>query len=177
MRRRGRKKRFTDRHAYANDMVRVLEVSDRYYIIIIIIIMVSLCVRRSDIHPSSSTWGRPRPKWLQSRLVPCKCHTRVVDRTHHTNVHLIRAYFSRSTGSAYLGHVSYVRDRCCSGAARRTALLPCGGRRGRHVDEDVPHTDHRKPHGRPNTQLHVRVVRRHRKQAIRRDKEHLSDKG
>jgi len=43
-------------------------------------------VRRSGTHPSSPSSHlpadeSPRPEWPQSRLVPCKCHTRVVDRT------------------------------------------------------------------------------------------------
>lgn len=72
--------------------------------------------------------------------------------------------------------MSYLRDRCC-GVVRRAALSLCGERRGRHAAEDVPHTNDRKPHRRPDTQLYVRVVRGHRKQAIRRDKEHFSDDG
>lgn len=61
---------------------------DRYGYYIIITIMVSLRAYRSGTHPSPSSHlpaeERPRPKWLQSRLVPCKCHTRVVDRTPKT---------------------------------------------------------------------------------------------
>ncbi|KAE9524947.1 hypothetical protein AGLY_014997 [Aphis glycines] len=118
-----------------------------------------------------------RPKWLQSSLIPCKCHTRVVDENTLPCLVSVRAHFSRSTDIVCNpGHVSYLRDRCC-GVVRRTALLLCGERRGRHAAEDVPHTNDRKPHRRPDTQLYVRVVRRHRKQAIRRDKEHFSDDG
>jgi len=140
-------------------------------------------VRRSGTHPSSPSSHlpadeSPRPEWPQSRLVPCKCHTRVVDRTRST-VRNSRVFLhGQPTHTLYAGHVSSVRHRCRGGGARRAVLLPGGRRRWRHSDEDVPHRDDGKPHRRrPDTQLHVRVVRGHGKQAIRRDKEHHADDG